>query len=244
MKILVVDDEPLARRRLCAQVADLGAGTVVGEAGTGVQALELATSEQPDVVLLDVRMPDMDGLEAARHLRRLPRPPVVVFTTAYDEHALAAFETQALDYLLKPVRSERLAEALARAEVLTAGREALDSAMEAAGGARRHLSAVVGGALRLMPVRDVIYLRADQGYVTAVSADGELLVEDSLRALEEEFGDVFVRIHRGALVAPRYVRALEKEPSGNTVVVLEGSADRIVVSRRLLAQVRRRLRDT
>lgn len=242
MRILVVDDEPLARRRLCAQVEDLGAGTVVGEAGTGVQALELAEREHPDVVLLDVRMPDMDGLEAARHLRKLARPPAVVFTTAYDEHALAAFETQALDYLLKPVRSERLAEALGRAEVLTAGRDALDAAAAESGGARQHLSAVVGGALRLMPVRDVLYLRADQGYVTAVSADATLLVEDSLRSLEEEFAGTFVRVHRAALVAPRHVRALEKEAAGNTVVVFDACDDRLVVSRRLLANVRKRLR--
>lgn len=243
MKILVVDDEPLARRRLCAQIDDLGLGEVVGEADSGVVALELVSSLMPDVVLLDVRMPDMDGLEAARHLRRLPSPPAVVFTTAYDEHALAAFEMRALDYLLKPVRSERLAEALKRVEQITVGREALETIESPADGRRQHLSAVVGGSLRLIPVREVLYLQADQGYVSAVTASTRLLIEDSLRSLEDEFADAFVRVHRNALVQPRHVRGLEKSSGGNTVVVFETCTDRLVVSRRLLPQVRRRLRD-
>ena len=243
MRTLVVDDEPLARRRLSSQVHDLGIGEVVGEADNGTKALEMVAACRPDVVLLDVRMPEMDGLEAARHMRRLPSPPAVVFTTAYDDHALAAFETQALDYLLKPVRSERLHGALKRAELLVAGRKLLEWDPQTAVGRRQHISAVVGGSLRLLPVRDVLYLQADQGYVSAVSADTRLLIEDSLRSLEDEFGDFFVRIHRGALVQPGHVRGLEKDSSGNTVAVFDACPDRLVVSRRLLGQVRKRLRD-
>ena len=243
MRILVVDDEPLARRRLSSQGEDLGIGEIVGEAENGTNALEMVAVCQPDVVLLDVRMPEMDGLEAARHMRRLPSPPAVVFTTAYDDHALAAFEIQALDYLLKPVRSERLHDALKRAEMLVAGRKLLDWDPDSAVGRRQHVSAVVGDSLRLLPVKDVVYLQADQGYVSAVSGDTRLLIEDSLRSLEEEFSDCFVRIHRGALVQPAHVRGLEKDASGNTVVVFEACPDRLVVSRRLLGQVRKRLRD-
>lgn len=243
MRILIVDDEPLARRRLSSQVEDLGIGEIVGEAENGSHALDMVAACQPDVVLLDVRMPDMDGLEAARHMRRLASPPAVVFTTAYDDHALAAFETQALDYLLKPVRSERLHDALKRAAMLVEGRKMLDWDPDSAVGRRQHLSAIIGDGLRLLPVKDVIYLQADQGYVSAVSADTRLLIEDSLRSLEEEFSDCFARIHRGALVQSVHVCGLEKDDSGNTVAVFEACADRLVVSRRLLSQVRKRLRD-
>ena len=243
MRILIVDDEPLARKRLSSQVRDLGMGEVVGEAENGFGALEMVASLRPDVVLLDVRMPEMDGLEAARHIGGLSSPPAVVFTTAYDEHALAAFETQALDYLLKPVRSERLRDALKRAEMLVAGRNLLQFDSEPAAGRRRHVSAIVSGGLRLLPIKEVIYLQADQGYVSAVSADSRLLIEDSLRSLEAEFGDCFVRIHRNALVQPQHVRGLEKDGSGNSVIVFEALSDCLVVSRRLLGQVRKRLRD-
>ena len=147
MKILIVDDEPLARRRLASQIADLAMGEVVGEADDGLACLAAVERLAPDVILLDVRMPGMDGLEVARHLRRYATPPLVIFTTAYDEHALAAFETHALDYLLKPVRSERLRDALQRAETLRLGREVLAEQTPNALGRRRHVSAVVGGEI-------------------------------------------------------------------------------------------------
>jgi two-component system response regulator AlgR len=242
MKILIVDDEPLARRRLSSQIADLGAGEVVGEADDGIAALAKIEACRPDVVLLDVRMPGMDGLEAARHVRRLPAPPVVIFTTAYDDHALAAFETHALDYLLKPVRSERLREALRRAATFTAGRVVLHEGTTAPLGRRRHVSAMVSGSLRLMPIAEIIYFQADQGYVSAVGARRRLLLEDPLRALEEEFGKDFVRIHRNALVQPAHVSGLARDPAGNVVVTFTAVPERLVVSRRLLSQVRKRLR--
>ncbi|MBK8957881.1 MAG: response regulator transcription factor [Proteobacteria bacterium] len=242
MRILVVDDEPLARRRLVSQVAELGMGEVVGEADDGLACLAAVERLAPEVVLLDVRMPGMDGLEVARHLGTLATPPLVIFTTAYDEHALAAFESHALDYLLKPVRSERLRDALQRAETLRVGREVLAEQQLPASVRRRHVSAVVGGALRLMPIIEVLYFQADQGYVSAVSAHGQLLIEDSLRALEEEFPDDFVRIHRNALVAPAHVRGLERDAEGNVFVVFEARPERLMVSRRLMAQVRKSLR--
>ncbi|MCB1747794.1 MAG: response regulator transcription factor [Gammaproteobacteria bacterium] len=241
MKILVVDDEPLARRRLCSQLAELGYDDIAGEAGDGLEALAAVAARDPDVVLLDVRMPGMDGLETARHLARLAAPPLVVFTTAYDDHALAAFEAQAVDYLLKPIRTERLREALLRAAQLRVGRQALAPATPLPGH-RHHVSAVVGGALRLLPVSEVVYFQADQGYVSAVAPGSRLLIEDSLRALEEEFGEQFVRVHRNALVNLAEVKGLERDAAGNTVVVFQRLPDRLLVSRRLLGAVRKVLR--
>jgi len=242
MKILIVDDEPLARQRLRWQVEDLNCGEVVAEADNVVAAIEQAEAVIPDVVLLDVRMPGMDGLEAARHLARLDKPPLVIFTTAYDEHALAAFETQALAYLLKPVRSERLSEALQRAVMMRAGREIVVAGSSDGLGRRRHVSAMVGGSLRLMPLSTIFYFQADQGYVSAVSDNTRLLLEESLRSLEEEFSDDFARVHRNALVNLNKLEGLRKDDEGNNVVVFNGCDDRLVVSRRLLAGVRKRLR--
>ena len=242
MKILIVDDEPLARRRLASQIDDLAAGEVVGEADDGIACLAAIARLVPDVVLLDVRMPGMDGLEVARHLRLLEQPPIVIFTTAYDQHALAAFETHALDYLLKPVRSERLREALHRAASLCLAREVLAEQTASALGHRRHVSAIVGGALRLLPVTEILYFHADQGYVSAVAVNAQLLIEDSLSALEAEFTADFVRIHRNALVQAAHVRGLERDGDGNVSVVFEARPEKLLVSRRLLAQVRKRLR--
>ncbi|MEQ8662218.1 MAG: LytTR family DNA-binding domain-containing protein, partial [Gammaproteobacteria bacterium] len=176
----------------------------------------------------------------ARHLAKLATPPAVIFTTAFDEHALAAFEARAVDYLLKPVRRERLAAALERAAVLRAGHVAL--APLTGHGERRHVSAVIGGALRLLAVAEVVYFQADHGYVSAVAAGERLLIEDTLRALEEEFTDELVRVHRNALVNRAAVKALERDAEGNTVVVFHALPERLVVSRRLVAGVRRRLR--
>ncbi|MEX2482390.1 MAG: LytTR family DNA-binding domain-containing protein [Gammaproteobacteria bacterium] len=241
MRILVVDDEPLARRRLIAQIDELGIGLVVGEADHGIAALEQTALLAPDVVLLDVRMPGMDGLEAARHLARLPRPPAVIFSTAYDQHALAAFEAAAVAYLLKPVRGERLRDALERAALLHAGREALAPAL--ASGRRRHVSAMVGNSLRLLALSEIDYFQADRGFVSAVARDTRLLIEEPLRALEAEFADSFVRVHRNALVNIAAVKSLERDTSGNTVVAFQRVPDRLLVSRRLLGAVRKRLRE-
>ena len=242
MKVLIVDDEPLARRRLRAQLNDLGIAKVVGEAHNGLAAIEAAEAHEPDVVLLDVRMPSMDGLEAARHLSRLNAPPAVIFTTAFDQHALAAFEAQAIDYLLKPIRTERLQKALERAAQVSAGRAVLSYEPQTATGRRTHVSAMVAGSLRLVALADVIYFQADQGYVNAVAAETNLLIEDSLKALEQEFANRFVRVHRNALVGMEHVVGLEKALDGDVQVVLNHSDIRLVVSRRLLGQVRKRLK--
>lgn len=240
MRIAIVDDEPLARRRLCDLLAALPHCTVCGEAGTGQEALTLSVDAQAEVVLLDIHMPGMDGLETARHLARLAAPPAVIFTTAYDEHALAAFDAGAIDYLLKPVRAERLQAALLRASQWTRAHAA--RLAQASPRARSHFSALVAGSLRLVPVAAVRYLHADGGYVTVNHAGGELLIEDALRALEEEFSQTFLRIHRHTLVAVAQVEQLSRDRLGNTSITLRGVTTPLPVSRRLVGEVKRRLR--
>ena len=241
-RVLIVDDEPLARERLRALLGDLGVAGIVGEAASGLEALQFAMRERPDVVLLDIRMPGMDGLEAARHLSQLQPAPAVIFTTAYDAHALAAFDANAIDYLLKPVRPERLRSALEKASALSAARASAAGQAREVPQARTHFSALVKGSLRLVPLADVRYLHAGQGYVSVFHPGGELLVEDSLRTLEEELGEHFLRIHRNTLVAVAHVTALERSALGSANIVLRDIARKLPVSRRLLGQVRRRLR--
>lgn len=241
MRIVIVDDEPLARSRLHAQVDDIGAGEVVAEAANGLDAIQVVESTRPDVVLLDIRMPGMDGIETARHLMHSPAPPAVIFTTAYDEHALAAFEANAIDYLLKPIRTQRLQQALEKARVLTAAQTGAAAAMSG-NAARTHISGVVQGNLTLVPIDQVRYFQAGQGYVDVVWDSGSMLIEESLRSLEDEFGDYLVRIHRNALVSVAHISGLIRDEAGNHLVSLEGCDNRLPVSRRLLSQVRKRLR--
>jgi len=242
VKILLVDDEPLARARLKALIDELRAGEVVGEAGHGAAAIELVVRSAADVVLMDIRMPGMDGLEAARHLCAMEHPPAVIFTTAYDEHALAAFEASAVDYLLKPIRRERLAAALAKARNLTRAQAEDVSAALGPRAVRSHLSATLYGNLKLVPVAQVCFFRAEHKYVTARFPGGELVLGDSLSALEEEFAGMFLRVHRNTLVAVAHVRALERDADGRPCVYCEGVPDRVEVSRRMLSQVRKALR--
>ncbi|MSR15362.1 MAG: response regulator transcription factor [Gammaproteobacteria bacterium] len=239
-RLLIVDDESLARARLKAQIADLALGLVVGEAASGIEALQLAEALAPEIVLLDIRMPGMDGLETARHLSRLPSAPAVIFTTAFDEHALAAFDMHAIDYLLKPIRADRLQTAVIRAQVFsTAQLQALSGPVAPV--RRTHFSALVKGALRFVPLEDVRYLYADQGYVTVVHRQGELLIEESLRALEQELAADFLRIHRHTLVAVAHVVEFKRNRLGNGTVALRDIAVPLSVSRRLLIAVRERL---
>ncbi|HVI25281.1 MAG TPA: LytTR family DNA-binding domain-containing protein [Xanthomonadaceae bacterium] len=236
MKVLIVDDEPLARERL-RELLDAQPGvTVVGEAGDGHAALHACAQQQPDLVLLDVAMPGIDGIETARHLAAFEPRPAVVFCTAYDAHALSAFDAQAIDYLLKPVRAERLAAALERVRTFAAGRSQPAGAHPAQ--RRTHLCARLRGSLRLIPIDEIRYLQAEEKYVVVHHARGEDLIEESLKSLEEEFGERFVRIHRNCLVARHELVELRRTPDGHVQAVLRHGEHPLEVSRRCVAQLR------
>ena len=243
LRVLIVDDEAPARRRLrdlladCAQTQPL---QIVGDADSGVQALALLEQQPCDVVLLDVRMPGMDGIETAQHLRKFDPAPAVIFTTAYDAYALKAFEVHAIDYLLKPIRAARLAEALML--VRKSAPPKVDSLMVVdALTALRHaprtsLSASERGKVHLIPLPDILYLRAELKYVTARTRSREFLLDESLARLEEEFGEQFVRVHRSCLVARAAIKGFERNAGagseGHWDVLLKGCDERIAVSRR------------
>jgi len=240
MRIMIVDDEKLARERLRELLNEIGGHTVIGEATNGHEAVERASELNPDVVLMDIRMPGMDGLEAAMHLMGMDEPPIVIFTTAYDQHALHAFEVNAVDYLLKPIRKDRLAAALDKAKKLTLEQLQDVNAAQESPQARTHISVHLRGNIRLVPVKDILYFMADSKYVTIRTPNEEHLIEDSLINLEKEFGEkMFLRIHRNALVATDYIKGIEKGPAGNWQVALKGSDKKLDVSRRHAAAVRR-----
>jgi two-component system response regulator AlgR len=241
LKVLIVDDEPPARERLRSLLTEIADVEVVGEAVSGGEALEHAHALSPDVVLLDVRMPGMAGLEAARHLNVLEEPPAVIFTTAYDQYAVEAFEANAVGYLLKPVRKEQLAASLMRAGRLT--RAQLQKLAAAGTEERRtHIAARHREGLRLIPIGEVQYFLADQKYTTVRHVKGEDLIEDSLRVLEGEFGAAFVRIHRNALVAIKYLEGIERNADGQYFVRLRGCEAPLAVSRRMAGELKERFR--
>jgi two-component system response regulator AlgR len=241
MKILIVDDEPLARERLKDLVRAEG-GHEILETDSGLRAIELVQSQRPDAVLLDIRMPGMDGLETAMHLSGLEPPPVVIFTTAYNDRALEAFETCAVDYLLKPIRAERLREALSRAGVVGRGRVSELRSADPAHRPRTHISVRGHGSLQLIPVAAIRYLKADQKYVCAGWGGREALIDESLRALEIEFGSRFLRIHRNCLVALEFVESLEQRADGLFQIRLRDVDSPLAVSRRHAAEVRKAIR--
>ncbi len=246
MKILIVDDEQPARARLRQLVDDGGQHTVVAEAANGEEAIAMATQHNPDVVLLDIRMPGVDGIETAHHLNAMQSPPAVVFTTAYDEYAMDAFDARAIGYVLKPVRRERLERALEHAARITGQmlKQLIDETNLKS--RRQHVCTREHGELRLIPISDIRYFNADLKYVTVHHSDGQSLIDDSLKILEDEFANEFVRIHRSVLVALDQIDRLEKTADGKTQVVLRGEPvngdDALTISRRHLADVRRRLK--
>lgn len=237
LRVLIVDDEAPARRRLRDVLGDNAAALpveIVGEASNGKEALAQLHTTQPQLLLLDIRMPEMDGIEVAQHLRHVENAPAIVFTTAYDAYALRAFEVHAIDYLLKPIRASRLREALARA--IAAPRLGADVLQALQPEPRAFLSASERGRINLVPVGEILYLRAEQKYVTARTAEREYLLEESLTQLEQEFADRFVRVHRSCLVAKAAIRSFEREAGdggeAHWVVTLKTCDDRIPVSRR------------
>ncbi len=240
LKVLIVDDEAPARERLRSLLAEIADIEVIGEAANGHEALKATSDLNPDVVLLDVRMPGMDGLEAARHLNVLEEPPAVIFTTAYDQYAVQAFEAHAVGYLLKPVRKEQLAASLVRAGRLT--RAQLQKLAAGAEARRTHIAARHREGLKLIPIEEVQYFLADQKYTTVRHLNGEDLIEDSLRLLEREFSAAFARIHRNALVSVKYLERIERDPDGHYFVHLRGCTAPLEVSRRMAGELKERFR--
>ncbi len=236
MRVLIVDDEPLARDRLVRLVDETDGFYSVGEAANGHEAVAMTNEHHPDLVLMDVRMPGMDGLEAARHLATLSEPPAVIFTTAYNDHALEAFEARAVGYLLKPIRQEKLEQAMKNATRRTRAQQ------HDHGSQRTHLCTSIGNQVTLIPVDEVLFFRAEHKYVTLVHKNGESLIEEPLKQLEEEFGTRFIRIHRNALVSVAHIGGMEKTSEGKQRLVLLGSDARLEISRRHLPDVRKMIK--
>jgi two-component system response regulator AlgR len=235
-RILIADDEAPARARLrdllddCRETFPLA---LVDEAKNGREVLDVLNRGKVDIVLLDIRMPEMDGMEAARHIAGMEQPPAIIFTTAFDAYAIKAFEVNAIDYLLKPIRLERLLVALGKTRAAPrVSREALDAA---ANQPRRHLSVHERGKIHLVALPEVLYLRAELKYVTVRTAEREYLVEESLTHLEEEFKDDFIRVHRNCLVARHAISGFERnaeESESGWAVVIKGTGEKLPVSRR------------
>ncbi len=248
MRILVVDDEKPARERLIQLLDDEPAYDVVGEAANGSEAIRLAAELQPDIVLLDIRMPGVDGIETAHHLNTFDNPPAVVFTTAYDEYAIDAFDARAVGYVLKPVRRSRLTAALEQASRLAPAALSAVAADANLTTVRKHICARSHGELKLIPVTDIVCFRAEQKYVIVDHVGGQVLIDEALKTLADEFSAEFVRIHRSALVAIDAMARLEKNADGKSRIVLrEDSRSQVddkelIISRRHLAEVRRRLK--
>ncbi len=242
MKILITDDEPLARARLRSLIGEIDQMEILGEATNGKEALLLSDQLHPDLVLLDIRMPGIDGLETAAHLAEYDPAPAVIFTTAYGDHALAAFEANAIDYLLKPIRKQRLEQALDKAQRLDPS-QWLN--IRQSGGlyeARSHICAYSRGTMHLIPVNEIIFCRADHKYVTVHYRDGEVLIEESLKSLEQEFADYFLRVHRNTLIARPFLAGLEKDARGHERIILRDSREHPEVSRRHISAVRKIIR--
>ena len=237
LKILIVDDEAPARSRLRELLGDLRAevpNVVVGEAENGLVALRMIESTAVDLLLVDIRMPKMDGIELARHLAKLERPPAIIFATAYDAYAMEAFDLNAVDYLLKPVRAVRLAAALGKARLLRPLAADVLAALQPEG--RSHLSCHERGRLLLVPVADIIYLKADLKYVTARTREREYLLDESLTHLEAEFEVRFIRLHRSVLVARDAIVGFERSSDDDSethwLALVRDVPERLPVSRR------------
>jgi two-component system, LytTR family, response regulator AlgR len=242
MKVLIVDDEPPARERLRRLLGELGDCEVAGEAGNGTDALAACSTLKPDVVLLDVRMPGLWGIEVAQHLAALEHAPAVIFTTAYGDHAIDAFDAQAIGYLLKPIRKEKLARALTHASRISAPRLVQATRTANIEHKREHVCARLGEQLRLIPIGEILYFLADQKYVAVRHKGGQDLIDEPLKELGVEFAADFIRIHRNALVAEKHIAAIERDDDGQYSVRIRDCDTVLQVSRRHAAELLRRVK--
>jgi len=237
-RILIADDEAPARSRMRRLLNDLTEYEVIGEVANGSEALNICMAESPDIILLDIRMPDMDGIETARHLATLDNGPAIIFTTAFDNYAIEAFDAHAIGYLLKPVRREKLEQALEFAAQLAQPQiEALVNDPKQPT-ARSNICARHGEDLHLIPIENILFFQADQKYITVRHNCGEDLINESLKELAREFSDRFIRIHRNALVALIWIERMEKTPDGQYEVWLRNYSEPLPVSRRHIKAVK------
>jgi two-component system response regulator AlgR len=237
MKILIVDDEQLARERLHRHLQELDNDNKIIEAENGLVALEQTEQHNPDIVLLDIRMPGMDGIETANKLSQLTTPPAIIFTTAYDEYALDAFDSHAIAYLLKPIRKEKLSKALQSAKQLN--RVQLQNIqLKESEPKEQYLSVRIHSGVRKIELNDIFYFQAEQKYVTVKHREGEALIEESLKSLEARFSEMFIRIHRNALISKQQLKAIRKDQQGRYLIELKDVDEKIEVSRRHVAAVR------
>lgn len=239
MKVLVVDDETLARDRLVRLCGELEFVEQIIEAANGDQALQLVQSAEPDLVLLDIQMPGVDGLFVAERINKIDPAPTIIFCTAYDQYALKAIERRGSAYLLKPVRRDDLSQAIANASHSSRLQISLS------GGApsqRRHLSSGTSAALELIPINQIRCLVAGQKAVKAYLPGRDIWIGESLKEIAAEFPEHFRRIHRNSLVAMRFVSGLQQNDDGQTQLLLDGVEIQPTVSRRQLSEVRRQLK--
>jgi two-component system, LytTR family, response regulator AlgR len=236
MKLLIVDDEPLAQQRLKQLCSEIDTIESIATANNGIQAIESCQQQKPDVILMDIRMPGMDGLEAAQHLSKLETPPAIIFTTAYDEYALDAFKANAVDYLLKPVREQALKDSINKACSLN--RAQLETVRSQHEG-RTNITAKISGNIKLIPVKDIIYFHAEQKYVTVKHLNGETIIEDTLKELQNEFTQTFVRIHRNAIVSKKFITGIHRDKQGHSFVLLGEDQIQLEISRRHLSEIKK-----
>ena len=239
MKILIVDDEQLARERIHRQLQELNSDYEIIEAENGIVALEQTEKYSPDIILLDIRMPGMDGIETANKLSQLDTPPAIIFTTAYDEYALDAFDSHAIAYLLKPVRKEKLEKALRSAKQLNRVQLKSIQYEEETKLQQQYLSVRIHSGIRKINLSDIYYFQAEQKYVSVKYSDGEVLIEEPLKSLESRFNETFIRIHRNALISKQQLKAIRKDQQGRYLTELKDIEDKIEVSRRHVAAVRK-----
>ena len=243
MKILIADDEPLARLRLKRLVEDINPEHVVyATASNGIEAVAQCIKHRPDLALLDIRMPTMDGLQAASEITKAHPTTQIVFVTAYDEHALEAFDKNAIDYLLKPVKLTRLQQAVEKAARFNTHASAIANPASSTQAPRQHLCAQTHTGLKRLNISDILFFKADNKYVLAATCNDSILLEEPLRALEEEFNEHFFRIHRNALVNISAIQSISKSSAGQFHVHLKGSHETLAISRRHQTELNRLLR--